>query len=218
MQLATSSSPIIRSGAEASGDMEVVVVVPAGAGEESSVVVVVVLLLLLLVDDSLDAAEVVDAAGDGDGALLLEPVLLLRRLEQRHEQRVLQVTHGDHEPLLLLAAGWTHHPHRHAPLGRHPAAHRRRGVLLLQKVHAHLPIDRSMIFSGKVRTATRSRRPSQRRWGRGGAAARRLQLHDDRGARETASSSMVCIGVGKGGGGGRLFVPGRHVQVFLLRS
>jgi hypothetical protein len=171
MQLATSSSPIIRSGAEASGDMEVVVVVPAGAGEESSVVVVVVLLLLLLVDDSLDAAEVVDAAGDGDGALLLEPVLLLRRLEQRHEQRVLQVTHGDHEPLLLLAAGWTHHPHRHAPLGRHPAAHRRRGVLLLQKVHAHLPIDdflRQSTYRDTIETTVTA---TMGPWRSGGTAA-----------------------------------------------
>jgi hypothetical protein len=126
-------------GAEAAGDMVVVV----AAGEES-------LVLRLLVDDALDAAEVVDAAGDGDGALLREPVLLLRRLEQRHEQRVLQVPHRNNEPLLLLpAAGRPHHPYRHAPLGRHPAAaarasssahrrRRRRVLLFLQKVHAHL--------------------------------------------------------------------------------
>jgi hypothetical protein len=31
-----------------------------------------------------DVMEVVDAAGDGDGSLLLEVVLLRRRLEQRH--------------------------------------------------------------------------------------------------------------------------------------
>ncbi|KAB8103865.1 hypothetical protein EE612_036461 [Oryza sativa] len=88
-------------------------------------------VVLLVVDDALDAAEVVDAAGDGDGALLLEPELLLGLLEEPHEQRVLQITHRHHEPLPLRSssaaahAAGPHHPHRHAPLRRHPSPRRR---------------------------------------------------------------------------------------------
>jgi hypothetical protein len=127
------------SGAEAPRDVQVVVVVVVAMVPAAGDVVV-----LLVVDDALDAAEVVDAAGDGDGALLLEAVLLLRRLEQRHEQRVLEVPHRHHEPLLLQlpAAGpGPHHAHRHAPLGRHRpparAPQRRRRVLLLEQVNPH---------------------------------------------------------------------------------
>lgn len=138
----------------------------------------------LVVDDALDAAEVVDAAGDGDGALLLEAVLLLRRLEQRHEQGVLQVPHGHHKPLLLLlllllllpaAASGPHHAHRHAPLGRHrrrrrrpgpgpAAAQRRRRVLLLQPVNPHgsesdrRPIDPCCALGRRLLSTTCARR------------------------------------------------------------
>ncbi|CAL9105358.1 unnamed protein product [Musa acuminata var. zebrina] len=66
------------------------------------------------VDDVLDAAEVLDVAGDGDGALVVEAVLLLRLLEQPHEEGVAQVVHRHHEPLPLLPL--PAHPYSHPPL------------------------------------------------------------------------------------------------------
>ncbi|WOL07565.1 hypothetical protein Cni_G16309 [Canna indica] len=75
-------------------------------------------------DGVLHAAEVVDAAGDGDGALVAETVLLLRRLQQLQEERVVEVCHRHHHPLPLLA--FPPHHDRHATLRRH-----RVGLLLL---------------------------------------------------------------------------------------
>jgi hypothetical protein len=177
-------------GAEAAGDMVVVV----AAGEESVV-------LRLLVDDPLDAAEVVDAAGDGDGALLREPVLR-RRLEQRHEQRVLQVPHRNNEPLLLLpAAGRLHHPYRHAPLGRHPAAaarasssHRRRRLLFLQKkVHTHLLPRTARLQQGLASSEDVCYNDAA--WTK---KERRLQLHDE----DQEGETVAAVGVYRGRGGG----------------
>ncbi|KAG6494877.1 hypothetical protein ZIOFF_042660 [Zingiber officinale] len=58
---------------------------------ETEVEVVVVVEVTIAVDDGLNAAEVVDGAGNGDGALVAEAILLLRRLQQLREQRVAQV-------------------------------------------------------------------------------------------------------------------------------
>lgn len=74
-------------------------------------VAVVVMRIALLLDGVLDASKVLDLAGDGDGALVIEAVLLLGLLEQPRKQRVVQIHDGDHEPLLVLA-----HPYGHAPL------------------------------------------------------------------------------------------------------
>lgn len=82
----------------------------------------------VLVDEVLDLDEAVDAARDGDGALVAEAVLALGLLEQRAEERVLEVAQRDGEAALLLPLGA--HPHRHAPLGRH-----RHHLLLLLAVH-----------------------------------------------------------------------------------
>lgn len=65
-------------------------------------VVVVVVGGLLLVYNPLHVLEMGHVAWYGDGALLLEAVLLLSLLEQLHEQRMIEVNHGHHEPLLLL--------------------------------------------------------------------------------------------------------------------
>lgn len=96
----------------------------------------VVLHAEVAVDEVLDVDEAVDAAGDGDGALVPEAVLALRLLEQGPEQRVLEVVQRHGEAALLLPL--RPHAHRHAPLGRHhlrpvvvllllPEVHRRRG-------------------------------------------------------------------------------------------
>jgi len=80
----------------------------------------------VLADEVLDLDEAVDAAGDGDGALVAEAVLALGLLEQRAEERVLEVAQRNKKPALLLPV--RAHPHRHAPLGRHRG---RRHLLLL---------------------------------------------------------------------------------------
>jgi hypothetical protein len=71
----------------------------------------------VLVDEVLDLDESVDAAGDGDGALVAEAVLALGLLQQRAEERVLEVAQRHGEPALLVAL--RAHAHRHAPLGHH---------------------------------------------------------------------------------------------------
>lgn len=122
----------------ADGDVEIVVVsrramvatAVAGEGEEASMGAVVAVVVLLVVDDALDAADVVDAAGDGDGALLLESVLLTSLLEEPLE------------PLPLYSSATVAGPHL-APLrARHRACagHWRApgGVLSLEVTHSSL--------------------------------------------------------------------------------
>jgi len=130
-------SNIRSSGAEAADEarqVQVVVVVVRGGG---AVEVDEVLraaaggAVEVLADEVLDLDEAVDAAGDGDGALVAEAVLALGLLEQRAEERVLEVAQRDGEAALLLPV--RAHPHRHAPLGRHRG---RRHLLLLVVVLA----------------------------------------------------------------------------------
>jgi len=130
-------SNIRSSGAEAADEarqVQVVVVVVRGGG---AVEVDEVLraaaggAVEVLADEVLDLDEAVDAAGDGDGALVAEAVLALGLLEQRAEERVLEVAQRDGEAALLLPV--RAHPHRHAPLGRHRG---RRHLLLLVLVLA----------------------------------------------------------------------------------
>lgn len=70
----------------------------------------------LTVDAILHVAEVVHGAGDDDGALLLESVLLLRRLQELHEERMVEVYHRHQNALLQLP--FRPHPYRQASLGR----------------------------------------------------------------------------------------------------
>lgn len=74
--------------------------------------------VLLLLDGLEDGLEDGDLAGDAEHALLLEPELLLGLPQQRREGTVLEVLHGDHEPLHRGA-----HAHGQVALGR-----RRRGA------------------------------------------------------------------------------------------
>lgn len=98
------------------------------------------------VDDALNVAEVVDATGDGDGALVLEPVLLLGLVEEPHEERVLQVVHRHHEPLPFLTL--LPHSYPHPPLPRR--SQRRRITLPLlvpvaQVRHAEVKVHQTVL-------------------------------------------------------------------------
>lgn len=68
---------------------------------------VVVLDWLLLVNHALDGAKILDMARYGDGSLLVKAKLFLSFLQQLHEERVVDVNHRDHKPLLLFTL--THH-------------------------------------------------------------------------------------------------------------
>ena len=126
------------SGAEAADEARQVEVAVAVGGGGAAVEVdeLVAVRAEVAVDEALDVDEAVDAAGDGDGALVPEAVLALGLVEQRPEERVLEVVERHGEAALLLPL--RPHAHRHAPLGRHhlrpvvlllllPEVHRRRG-------------------------------------------------------------------------------------------
>ncbi|CAN6323519.1 unnamed protein product [Urochloa humidicola] len=125
------------SGAEAADEArQVQVVVVRGRASGSGGVVEVDEVLgagavEVLVDEVLDVDEAVDAAGDGDGALVAEPVLALGLVQQRAEERVLQVAQRHREAPLLLPL--RAHPHRHATLGHHLL------VMLLVMLPVHDP-------------------------------------------------------------------------------
>lgn len=141
------SAPDGRSGAEAADEArQVVVAVAVAVGGGGGAVVEVDEVLVrggaeVAVDEVLDVDEAVDAAGDGDGALVPEAVLALGLLQQLPEERVLQVAQRHGEPPLLLPL--RAHPHSHAPLGRHRPGHGSSSsaaghlVLLLLHVHRH---------------------------------------------------------------------------------
>ncbi|KAG0491960.1 hypothetical protein HPP92_005019 [Vanilla planifolia] len=81
------------------------------AGSNTTAAVVVV-----SVDDALNAAELLDVARDGDGTVVVEAVHLLGLLEEPHEERVCEVTQGNHKALLLLFL--LSHPYHQLTLGR----------------------------------------------------------------------------------------------------
>jgi hypothetical protein len=64
---------------------EAAVDVSAGGGGPAVIEVDEVAVVVVAVDLVLDVDEAVNAAGDGDGALVPEAVLALRLVEQRHE-------------------------------------------------------------------------------------------------------------------------------------
>lgn len=62
----------------------------------------VVMERLFSIDHASNVSELFDVAGDGYGSLLVEPVFFLCLLEKLHEEWVVEVHNGHHEPLLLL--------------------------------------------------------------------------------------------------------------------
>jgi len=76
--------------------------------------VVVVMEGLFPINHALDVPKLLHVARDGDGTFLIETVLLLRLLQQLHEQRVLKVHHRHHKSLLLLSV--RPHLYRQTPL------------------------------------------------------------------------------------------------------
>lgn len=70
-------------------------------------VVVMVMMVVedcwrLFINHALNGAELLHLARDGDGAVVIESVLLLRFLQEVHEERVVDVDDRDHKPLTLL--------------------------------------------------------------------------------------------------------------------
>lgn len=57
---------------------------------------------LFPVNHALDVPKLLHVARDGDSPLLIKPVLLLRLLEELHEQWVIEVYDRHHKSLLLL--------------------------------------------------------------------------------------------------------------------
>ena len=51
----------------------------------------------------MNVPELLHMARDADGALLIETVLLLGFLQELNEERVVEVNHRHHEPLLLFS-------------------------------------------------------------------------------------------------------------------
>ncbi|CAH9110123.1 unnamed protein product [Cuscuta europaea] len=68
----------------------------------SLVVVMVMVVRSLLIDQSLDLAKLLHVAGDVDQAVVVEPVLFLRLLQELPETWVVEVVDGDDEALLLI--------------------------------------------------------------------------------------------------------------------
>lgn len=104
--------------------------------EMMMMVVLVVDRRLLLINQTLNGAELLDLAGNDDRTVVIETVLLLGFLQQLHEERVVDVNHRNHEPLLLLALA---HHHRHTPFWD---VHR----FLLQKVKTQVVVVVVMHF------------------------------------------------------------------------
>ncbi|XP_054798492.1 uncharacterized protein LOC129303297 [Prosopis cineraria] len=67
------------------------------------VVVVRVVVSVFLVDDALDGAELLHVAGNSDRTFLIEAIFFFGLLQELQEERVVDVDHRNHEPLLLLS-------------------------------------------------------------------------------------------------------------------
>nr|ACU16104.1 unknown [Glycine max] len=66
------------------------------------VVVVVVMKGLVPINQATNVSEFLNMARDGDGALLVKAILFLCLFQKLHEERVVDVNHRHHEPLLLF--------------------------------------------------------------------------------------------------------------------
>lgn len=76
--------------------------------------VVVVMAITITINQALNTAKVLDVAGDGDGALLIESVLLFGLFQQLQEQWVVCVRNWDYKLLQFFLSFVPHH-HCHAP-------------------------------------------------------------------------------------------------------
>ena len=80
------------------------------------VVVVMVMMMMMAVDRSLpidhalNGAKLLHMARNSDQTFVIESVLLLRLLQQLHEERVVDVDHRNNKPLLVLPLAH-HHSH-----------------------------------------------------------------------------------------------------------
>lgn len=63
---------------------------------------VVMVERLFPINHALNVPELLHMARDGDGPLLIKPILFLGFLQQLHEQRVVEVYHRHHKSLLFL--------------------------------------------------------------------------------------------------------------------
>uniref|UniRef100_A0A7C9CES3 Uncharacterized protein n=1 Tax=Opuntia streptacantha TaxID=393608 RepID=A0A7C9CES3_OPUST len=98
-------------------------------------VVVVVEGRLFLINQALDVTKLLHVAGDGDGALLIESILLLSLLEKPHEEWVVEVEHRHHKPVLFLLR--LAHLYRQAPFGHRRSADTALGGTPVRPVQPH---------------------------------------------------------------------------------
>jgi len=70
---------------------------------EAANVMIMVKERLFAVDDASNVPELLHVTRDGYGSFLIEAVLFLCFLEKLHEERVVEVHHRHHEPLLVVS-------------------------------------------------------------------------------------------------------------------
>lgn len=83
------------------------------------VVVVMVMMMMMMaverslpIDHALNGAKLLHVARNSDRTFVIESVLFLGLLQQLHEERVVDVDHWNHKPLLILLLA---NHHRHTP-------------------------------------------------------------------------------------------------------
>ena len=62
-----------------------------------------VVVRFLLVNHVLNGSELFHMAGNSDRAFVIKPKFFFSLFQQLHEERVVEVDHRDHKPLLFLA-------------------------------------------------------------------------------------------------------------------
>ena len=67
-----------------------------------NMVVVMMMKGLVPINQATNVSEFLNMARDGDGALLVKAILFLCLFQKLHEERVVDVNHRHHEPLLLF--------------------------------------------------------------------------------------------------------------------
>lgn len=61
-----------------------------------------IMMVTIFIDHPLNITKLLDMARNGNRSFLIEPVLILGYLQQLHKQRVVNINHRNHEPLLLF--------------------------------------------------------------------------------------------------------------------
>jgi len=102
----------------------------------TNMVVVVVVKGLVPINQASNVSEFLNMARDGYGSLLVETVFFLCLLQKLHEERVVDVHHRNHEPLLLFSLT---NFDRHAPFW-HPSE-----ILLLPITMVQLETPRTLL-------------------------------------------------------------------------